>query len=173
MNTAAKVVRLRQPGAIDDPLRDVLRAGARRLLAPAIALEADAFVADMRDFKLPDGRARLVRHGQGPEREIQTGIGPVPVSRVGVGDRGATTAAARVRFWSSILPKWARRTRSREALVAALYLGGVSTGDCQDARATLLGCDAANLSPSAIAPLAAEWRAEYTRWQGRGLSARR
>ena len=82
MNTDTKVVRLRQPDEIDDPLTDVLRAGARRLLAQAIELEADAFLADMRDLKLPDGRARLVRHGHGPEREIQTGIGPVPVSRV-------------------------------------------------------------------------------------------
>jgi putative transposase len=173
MNTDTKVVRLRQPDEIDDPLTDVLRAGARRLLAQAIELEADAFLADMRDLKLPDGRARLVRHGHGPEREIQTGIGPVPVSRVRIRDRGATTAVDRVRFSSSILPKWARRTRSLDALLPVLYLRGVSTGDFQDALAALLGCDAPNLSPSVIARLTAEWQAEYVRWQGRDLSARR
>ena len=173
MNTDTKVVRLRQPDEIDDPLTDVLRAGARRLLAQAIELEADAFLADMRNLKLPDGRARLVRHGHGPEREIQTGIGPVPVSRVRIRDRGATTAVDRVRFSSSILPKWARRTRSLEALLPVLYLRGVSTGDFQDALAALLGCDAPNLSPSVIARLTAEWQAEYVRWQGRDLSARR
>ena len=173
MNTDTKVVRLRQPDEIDDPLRDVLRAGARRLLAQAIELEADAFLADMRDLKLPDGRARLVRHGHGPEREIQTGIGPVPVSRVRIRDRGATTAVDRVRFSSSILPKWARRTRSLDALLPVLYLRGVSTGDFQDALAALLGCDAPNLSPSVIARLTAEWQAEYVRWQGRDPSARR
>jgi len=173
MNTDTKVVRLRQPDEIDDPLTDVLRAGARCLLAQAIELEADAFLADMRNLKLPDGRARLVRHGHGPEREIQTGIGPVPVSRVRIRDRGATTAVDRVRFSSSILPKWARRTRSLEALLPVLYLRGVSTGDFQDALAALLGCDAPNLSPSVIARLTAEWQAEYVRWQGRDLSARR
>ena len=173
MNTDTKVVRLRQPDEIDDPLTDVLRAGARRLLAQAIELEADAFLADMRNLKLPDGRARLVRHGHGPEREIQTGIGPVPVSRVRIRDRGATTAVDRVRFSSSILPKWARRTRRLDALLPVLYLRGVSTGDFQDALAALLGCDAPNLSPSGIAPRTAEWQAEYVRWQGRDLSARR
>ena len=173
MNTDTKVVRLRQPDEIDDPLTDVLRAGARRLLAQAIELEADAFLADMRNLKLPDGRARLVRHGHGPEREIQTGIGPVPVSRVRIRDRGVTTAVDRVRFSSSILPKWDRRTRSLDALLPVLYLRGVSTGDFQDALAALLGCDAPNLSPSVIARLTAEWQAEYVRWQGRDLSARR
>ena len=173
MNTDTKVVRLRQLDEIDDPLTDVLRAGARRLLAQAIELEADAFLADMRDLKLPDGRARLVRHGHGPEREIQTGIGPVPVSRVKIRDRGATTAVDRVRFSSSILPKWARRTRSLDALLPVLYLRGVSTGDFQDALAALLGCDAPNLSPSVIARLTTEWQTEYVRWQGRDLSARR
>jgi putative transposase len=173
MNTDTKVVRLRQPDEIDDPLTDVLRAGARRLLAQAIELEADAFLADMRNLKLPDGRARLVLHGHGPEREIQTGIGPVPVSRVRIRDRGVTTAVDRVRFSSSILPKWARRTRSLDALLPVLYLRGVSTGDFQDALAALLGCDAPNLSPSVIARLTAEWQAEYVRWQGRDLSARR
>jgi transposase-like protein len=173
MNTDTKVVRLRQRDKIDDPLTDVLRAGARRLLAQAIELEADAFLADMRNLKLPDGRARLVRHGHGPEREIQTGIGPVPVSRVRIRDRGATTAVDRVGFLSSILPKWARRTRSLDALLPVLYLRGVSTGDFQDALAALLGCEAPNLSPSVIARLTAEWQAEYVRWQGRDLSARR
>jgi putative transposase len=173
MNTDTKLVRLRQPDEIDDPLTDVLRAGARRLLAQAIELEADAFLADMRNLKLPDGRARLVRHGHGPEREIQTGIGPVPVSRVRIRDRGATTAVDRVRFSSSILPKWARRTRSLDALLPVLYLRGVSTGDFQDALAALLGCDAPNLSPSVIARLTTAWQAEYVRWQRRDLSARR
>src|SRR3954454_20697543 len=129
MNTNSKVVRLRQPDEINDPLTDVLRAGARRLLAQAVELEAEAFLAGMQDLRLPDGRARLVRHGHGPERMVQTGIGAVAVSRVKVRDRGAQGAAERIRFSSSILPKWARRTRSLDALLPVLYLRGVSTGD--------------------------------------------
>ena len=127
----------------------------------------------MRDLKLPDGRDRLVRHGHGPERTIQTGIGPVAVARVKIRDRGATGEADRVRFSSAILPRWARRTRSLDALLPVLYLRGVSTGDFQEALAALLGKDAPNLSPSVIARLTAEWQAEYERWQGRDLSARR
>src|SRR5215212_276486 len=142
MTEITNIVRLRQPDVIDDPLTDILRAGARKLLAQAIEIEAEAYLASMRDLKLPDGRARLVRHGHGPERAIQTGIGPVPVARVRIRDRGATSPEERIRFSSAILPKWARRSRSLDALLPVLYLRGVSTGDFQEALAALLGKDA-------------------------------
>src|SRR3954447_7534721 len=77
MNTPTNVVHLRQPEELEDPLTDILRSGARRLLAQAVELEAETFLAGMQALKLPDGRDRLVRHGYGPERMIQTGIGPV------------------------------------------------------------------------------------------------
>jgi putative transposase len=173
MNASINVVRLRQPEELEDPLTDVLRSGARRLLALAVELEAEAFLAGMQDLKLPDGRDRLVRHGYGPERMIQTGIGPVAVSRVKIRDRGAASDGDRVRFSSSILPKWARRTRSLDALLPILYLRGISTGDFQEALAALLGRDAPNLSPSVIARLSAEWQVEYEHWQRRDLSSRR
>src|SRR5206468_8404321 len=122
----------------------------------------------------PDGRERVVRHGHGPERLIQTGIGPVAVEAVKLRDRGAGEAAAeRIRFSSAILPRWARRTRSLDALLPILYLRGVSMGDFQEALGTLLGKDAPNLSPSVIARLRDEWQADYARWQRRELSARR
>jgi transposase-like protein len=136
-------------------------------------MEAEAFLAAMQDLRLPDGRARLVRHGHGPEREIQTGIGPVPVARVKIRDRGASDATDRVRFSSTILPKWARRTRSLDALLPVLYLRGVSTGDFQEALSALLGRDAPNLSPAVVTRLTATWADEYARWQGRDLSTRR
>lgn len=173
MESPTNIVRLRQPEDIDDPLTEVLRAGARRLLAQAVEFEAEAFLSAMQDLRLPDGRARLVRHGHGPEREIQTGIGPVPVARVRVRDRGAAGAEDRVRFTSTILPKWARRTRSLDALLPVLYLRGVSTGDFQEALSALLGKDAPNLSPAVVTRLTATWADEYVRWQGRDLSARR
>jgi len=173
MTEPINVLRLRQPDAIDDPLTDILRAGARKLLAQAIEIEAEAYLSSMRELKLPDGRERLVRHGYGPERTIQTGIGPVEVSRVKIRDRGATGNEDRIRFTSAILPKWARRTRSLDALLPVLYLRGLSTGDFQEALAALLGKDAPNLSPSAITRLTGEWQSEYERWQARDLSARR
>ena len=167
MTETTNIVRLRQPDMIDDPLTSVLRAGARQLLAQAIEIEAEAFLAQMRDLKLPDGRERLVRHGHGPERTIQTGIGPVPVSRVKIRDRGATGHEDRIRFTSMILPKWARRTRSLDALLPILYLRGLSTGDFQEALSALPGKNAPNLSRSAIIPLPGEWRAEHERWHAR------
>ena len=72
-----------------------------------------------------------------------------------------------------ILPKWARRTKSLDALLPVLYLRGISTGDFQEALAALLGRDAPNLSSSVIGRLKEEWEAEYDRWQRRDLSARR
>ena len=173
MNETINIVRLRQSDEIIDPLTDVLRSGARRLLAQAVEMEADDFIATMKELKLADGRDRIVRHGHGPERSIQTGIGPVPVRRVKIRDRGANGEAERVRFASSILPKWARRTRSLDALLPVLYLRGVSTGDFQEALSALVGKDAPNLSPSVITRLTAQWNADYERWQKRDLSARR
>ena len=173
MDENSKVVRLRQPEEIDDPLTAILRAGARRLLEQAIEAEVDSFLASMKDVRLPDGRERVVRHGHGPERTIQTGIGPVPVRRAKVRDRGGAEAGERVRFTSAILPRWARRTKSLDALLPVLYLRGVSTGDFQEALSALLGKDAPNLSPSVIGRLKEEWAADDARWQRRDLSARR
>ena len=119
------VVPLRQPDTIEDPLTAILRSGARRLLAQAVEAEAEAFLAEMKGLRLPDGRERLVRHGHGPQRQVQTGIGPVAVQRVKLRDRGAGEAGERIRFTSTILPRWARRTRSLDALLPILYLRGV------------------------------------------------
>jgi transposase-like protein len=172
MNETSNVVPLRQPDEIDDPLTNIVRAGARQLLARAVEIEAETFLAAMRDLKLPDGRDRVVRHGHGPTRMIQTGIGPVEVERVKIRDRGAS-GSERVRFTSVILPLWARRTKSLDALLPVLYLRGISTGDFQEALAALLGQNAPNLSPAVISRLTAEWQGEYERWQKRDLSARR
>ncbi len=174
MKTDNTVLAFHHRDEIDDPLTCVLRDGARRLLAQAIEAEAEAFLTMMKDERLSDGRARLVRHGHGPQRTIQTGIGPVRVRRAKLRDRGAAEAGAEgITFTSAILPKWARRTRSLDALLPVLYLRGISTGDFQEALAALLGDDAPNLSPSVIGRLKEEWTIEYDRWQRRDLSAKR
>jgi len=173
MSRDTTVIRFRQPDAIDDPLTELAREGARRMLATVLIAEADAFVALWKGVKLPDGRDRVVRHGHGPERAIQTGVGPVAVQRAKVRDRGKVGVAEKIRFTSSILPKWARRTKSLDALLPILYLRGISTGDFQEALGALLGKDASNLSPSVITRLTAEWQADYDAWQKRDLSARR
>src|SRR3954447_21968496 len=173
MTSHTTVLPLRRSDEIDDPLTAVLRSGARRLLAQAVEAEAEAFLAEMRTARLADGRERLVRHGHGPERQVQTGIGPVAVRRVKLRDRSPGEVAERIRFTSSLLPRWARRTPSLDALLPVLYLRGVSMGDFQEALGVLLGKDAPNLSPSVVARLRGEWEADHARWQRRDLSARR
>jgi putative transposase len=167
-----KIVTLRQPGEVADPLTEVLRNGARALLAQAVEAEITEALAAHAHLTTDDGRRRLVRHGHMPERAIQTGIGPVAVRQPRVRDRGGADGE-RIRFSSTLLPPYARRTRSLDALLPVLYLRGISTGDMQEALAALLGKDAPNLSPAVLARLKAGWQEEFERWKKRDLSARR
>jgi putative transposase len=98
-------------------------------IAPALVFCSRRSIGILWILKLPDGRDRVVRHGHGPRRAIQTGVGPVEVRRAKVRDRGDVGAEEKIRFTSSILPKWARRTKSLDALLPVLYLHGVSTGN--------------------------------------------
>ena len=164
MTNDTDIIALRQPETVEDPLTEIARNGARRMLAAALRAEADAFVAQHAEEMLPDGRQRVVRHGYGPERSIQTGIGALEVQRPKVRDRATDVPAEkRVRFTSAILPKWARRSRSLDALLPVLYLRGISTGDFQETLAAILGKDAPNLSPRVISRLTGEWQQEYDR----------
>ena len=158
-------------GYSPDPLSDVLRAGARHLIEQAVEAELIALLSAHVDDKTEDGRARLVRHGHLPEREVMTGIGPVPVKVPRVRDRGCSEE--KIRFTSSILPPYLRKAKSIEELLPWLYLKGISTGDFQEALAALLGPNAAGLSSTTISRLKADWWDEYERWQRRDLSARR
>ena len=174
MEKITDIISLRKPESVDDPLTAIARDGARRMLAAALKAEADAFVAEYAEELLTDGRQRVVRHGYGPERSIQTGIGALDVQRPKVRDRATDMPVdQKLRFTSAILPKWARRSRSLDALLPVLYLRGISTGDFQEALAAILGKDAPNLSPSVISRLTGEWQQDYDRWQRRDLSARR
>jgi len=174
MKDDSTIIQLRQPGLVSDPLTEIAREGAQRMLAAALKAEADCFVEMFSHDRLPDGRQRVVRHGVGPERVIQTGIGPITVQRQKVRDRATDVpASGKIRFSSNILPRWARRSRSLDALLPVLYMRGVSMGDLQEALTALLGPEAPNLSPSVVARLIEAWQEEYDRWQRRDLSARR
>ncbi len=81
MKEDTTVIPFRHADSVEDPLTEIAREGARRMLAEALKAEADAFVASFADERLDDGRQRVVRHGHGPERSIQTGIGTVDVRR--------------------------------------------------------------------------------------------
>jgi putative transposase len=174
--TDSIVTPLVQPGAFSDLLTEVLRNGAQRLLAHAVESEVSSFIDAHADERLDDGRARIVRHGHLPERDIQTGIGSVRVCQPRVRDRAPDSTAdgsARIHFSPSILPKHARRTKSLDAVLPVLYLKGISAGSLQDALSALLGPDAPNLSSDTILRLRKSWQEELQQWRGRNLSARR
>ena len=117
MKDDTSVIPFRQLESIEDPLTEIAREGARRMLATAMEAEIAVFIEQFAEERLPDGRQRVVRHGYGPEREIQTGIGPLAVRRPKVRDRAASgDDGERIRFTSHILPKWARRSRSLDAV---------------------------------------------------------
>jgi putative transposase len=170
--TDTNVFQLSQPGTFADPLTAVLRNGARALLGQAVEAELAALLGGHADDLTEDGRARLVRHGHLPEREIMTGIGPVAVRCPRVRDR-VGQGNERIRFSSAILPPYARRSKSLEVLIPILYLKGVSTGDFQEALIALLGKDAGGLSASTVGRLKEAWSEEHVRWSKRDLSAKR
>ena len=170
--TETNVFELSQPETFIDPLTEVLRSGARSLLAQAVEAEVAAFLAGHAEARTEDGRQRVVRHGHLPEREIMTGIGPVAVRAPRVRDR-VGQGEERVRFTSAILPPYARRSKSLEVLIPVLYLKGVSSGDFEAALAALLGPDAGGLSASTVTRLKEAWADEHARWLKRDLSARR
>ena len=170
--TDTNVFQLSQPGNFADPLTEVLRKGARALLAQAVEAEVATLLSRYADETTDDGRKRLVRHGHLPEREIMTGIGPVGVRCPRVRDR-VGESSQRIRFSSAILPPYARRSKSLEVLIPILYLKGISTGDFEEALVALLGKDAGGLSASTVGRLKEAWSEEHTRWSKRDLSAKR
>ena len=170
--TDTNVIKLAQPGTFTDSLTEILRNGAHALLAQAVELEVTDFIGRYADLKTAAGRQRLVRHGHLPKREIMTGIGPVAVRQPRVRDR-EPSAGERIRFSSSILPPYARRTKSLEVLIPILYLKGISTGDFEEALGALLGKDAGGLSASTIGRLKEAWADEHARWLDRDLSGKR
>jgi putative transposase len=170
--TDTNVLQLSQPGTFSDPLTEVLRSGARALLAQAVDAEVAALLSVHAEELTTGGRRRLVRHGYLPEREIMTGIGPVAVRCPRIRDR-LGEGSERIRFSSAILPPYARRSKSLEVLIPILYLKGVSSGQFEEALIALLGKDVGGLSASTIARLKEAWSEEHARWSKRDLSAKR
>ena len=137
-----------------DLLTEILQKGSRRLLAAAVEAEIEAHIEQYRHFTDAQGRQRIIRNGYNPEREIQTGIGQIKVQVPRSRDRQPDGEP--IRFTSSILPPYLRRTRSIEELLPWLYLKGISTGDFREALGALLGKDAPGLSANTISRLKAK-----------------
>ena len=153
-----------------DALTDIIRAGARKLLAQAVEgevaqwIEAHAHLTDEDDHRL------VVRNGHMPQRTILTGIGPVEVARPRVHDR--RPEGRREPFTSKILPPYLRKAKSVEELIPWLYLKGISTGDFSEALQALLGPDAPGLSASTVTRLKATWEEDFRQWSQRSLAGR-
>ncbi len=153
-----------------DVLTDLLRDGAKRLLAEAIEAEVATWIDAHAHLKSQAGRRQVVRNGHLPERTIQTGIGPIEVQQPRVHDR--RPAEQREKFASAILPPYLRKTKSLEGLIPWLYLKGISTGDFSDALQALLGPDAPGLSATTITRLKATWEEEFKAWNKRSLAGK-
>ncbi len=168
------VVQLKKPEPfIDDPITDILRSGARKLLAEALEAEIEDFLSQYRDLRDDRNHQRVVRNGYLPAREIQSGIGPIPVKMPRARDRQPHQGSEPIRFTSSLLPPYLRKTRSMEDLIPWLYLKGVSTNDFSEALSALVGKEAPGLSAPTISRLKAVWKQDLERWQKRDLSLKR
>jgi len=154
-----------------DMLSEILRDGAQKMLQAAIHREVEDYLLERSSLVDEYGRRLVVRNGSLPERELMTGLGPIPVHQPRVRDK--RRSEEREVFSSSILPKYLRKTKSIEELVPWLYLKGISTNDFPEALQSLLGQDAKGLSASTITRLKSVWEEEYDEWSKRSLTGKR
>lgn len=153
-----------QEGIID-PLTELLRKGATQLIYRAVDAELQDLLSEYSEYKTEDGRAAVVRNGYQPERDIQTGVGPVTVKIPKVRSRTGEP----VTFHSALVPPYVRKTKRLEAALPWLYLKGISTGEMKEALKVLVGPEAAGLSPSVVSRLKQEWAKEYMGWRDERL----
>lgn len=149
-------------------LDEIIRQGAQTMLQSAIELEVAAYVEQYKHLVDQAGHRLVVRNGMQKERDIVTGAGALAITKPRVDDRREDQ-----RFISSILPPYMRRSPSIDALIPALYLKGISTGDFGGALTAILGEGVAGLSPANIVRLKEGWEQEYEAWSGRDLSGKR
>jgi transposase-like protein len=168
------------PGAADadDPRRvdgvglidEIVREGARRMLAEALQAEVDAYIAAFRDERDEHGHRLVVRNGSHQPREVLTSAGAVEVTAPRVNDRRTDPQTGeRYRFSSAILPPWCRKTPKITEVLPLLYLHGLSTGDFVPALGQFLG-SSAGLSAPVISKLTETWKAEQRTFSARDLS---
>jgi transposase-like protein len=154
------------PSMIDE----IVREGARRMLAEALAAEVDAYIAQFSAERDENGRRLVVRNGCHQSREVLTSAGAIEVRAPRVNDKRTDPATGeRQRFSSAILPPWARKTPKITEVLPLLYLHGLSSGDFVPALGQFLG-SSAGLSPAVITRLTGTWQAEQRAFAERDLS---
>ena len=156
-----------------DPTTSLLKAGAQKMLQAAINEEVNEYLALHAGELDEHGRRQVVRNGRAPKREFQTGLGSIEIQRPRINDRRVDENGNRIRFSSSVLPGYLRRTKSIEDLIPWLYLKGVSTGDFSEALGSLLGPNAAGLTAATIVRLKKVWEQDFADWNKRDLTGKR
>jgi putative transposase len=147
--------------AISDPLTALLRSGAQQLIIQAVEAELQELLNQYSDRRTDGGHAVVVRNGHLPERDLQTGLGPVTVRIPKV----RSTTGAPVTFRSALVPPYVGKTKSLEAALPWLYLKGVSSGEMGEALKVLIGVEAKGLSASTVSRLKQIWGQEYRSWR--------
>lgn len=151
-----------------DDLEAILREGAKKLLIQAVEIEIAEYIEQAKNIKDEANRRLVTRNGYLPERAIQTGLGEIAIKQPRVRDKREGK-----KFTSQILPPYLRRTSSLDALIPALYLKGISTGDFGEALEAILGENAKGLSATNIVRLKEGWEKDFKKWQERDLSHKR
>jgi putative transposase len=151
-------------------LDEIVRDGARQMLAAALHAEVAAYIEQFADQVDENGRRLVVRNGYRHERDVLTAAGAVTVVAPRVNDKRVDPdSGERQRFSSAILPAWARKSRQMNAVLPLLYLRGLSTGDFGAALEQFLGTGS-GLSAASITRLTAQWQDEAKAFQERDLS---
>jgi putative transposase len=153
-------------------LDEIVHQGAQRMLTVALQWEIEEFLERHGEIVDKRGNRLVVRNGYLPERTIQTGAGELRVRQGRVRDRRGAKDPETVRFTSSILPPYLKKSKSIEELIPWLYLRGISTGDFQEALQALLGEGAKGLSATTINRLVKIWEEEYQVWSRRSLEGK-
>ncbi|MFE7909900.1 IS256 family transposase [Streptomyces albogriseolus] len=150
---------------------EIVREGARRMLAAALEAEVDAYIAELADEKDERGRRLVVRNGHHQPRNVTTAAGTVEVKAPRVNDRRIDEETGeRKRFSSAILPPWARKSPKISEVLPLLYLHGLPSGDFVPALEQFLG-SSAGLSPATVTRLTTQWQADHKTFSERDLSA--
>jgi len=150
-------------------LDEIVREGARRLLAAALEAEVDGYIAAFADERDEAGRRLVVRNGHAEPRTITTAAGGIEITAPRVNDRRVDeTTGERARFASAIVPAWCRKSPKVSEVLPLLYLHGMSSGDFAPAMEEFFG-SAAGLSPSVITRLTKTWQAEQRAFAARRL----
>jgi len=150
-------------------LEQVARQGAQKMLQLALENEVEEFVLKHSKLKGENGNKVVTKNGHMRQRELITGLGPLPIKQPRIDDRGLKGYSGE-RFTSNILPRYLRRMPSIDNLIPVLYLKGISTNDFPTALSSILGQGASGLSATNIVRLKSCWENDYLKWKSRDLS---